>query len=331
MQATLAVTFPFFALVFAGWLLARIRLLTRPRLAWLNKFILYLALPCMLFRFTQQTPFAQIANLHYFFGYAVTGISVAALFIVIDKMFFGEPIHEAGFAGYAAAHGNVGYLGLPLAIGLIGAAAVPYVVLAVMADLLVVSSLCLAVAASGGGAGGGAGGSTGGGAPGPLATFVNALKGALANPLPWSAALGALASALSLQIPETVDLALKPLALAASPCALMAIGAALVRDAGRDGFTTSLADAWWISYGKLLVHPFIAAVLAKFVFGFTKPELEVAVLCAALPVAGSIYIFAERRGANAARVSHAILVSTISAFATFSLIVWAMGIRPPES
>lgn len=325
MQAILAVTFPFFALVFVGWLLARVRLLTRPRLTWLNKFILYFALPCMLFRFTQQTPFAQIMNLHYFFGYAVTGILVAALFIVIDRLFFGEPIHEAGFAGYAAAHGNVGYLGIPLVIALIGASSVPYVVLAVMADLLLVSSLCLAVAASGGGAGADANRA---GSLGPVATFINALKGAVANPLPWSAVLGALASALSFEIPSAVDLILKPLALAASPCALIAIGAALVRDASRDGLTTSLADAWWISYGKLLVHPFVAAILGKFVFGFSRPELEAAVLCAALPVAGSIYIFAERRGANAARVSHAILVSTISAFATFSLIVWAMGIRP---
>lgn len=316
MQAILAVTFPFFALVFVGWVLARARLMTRPRLAWLNKFILYLALPCMLFRFAQQTPFEQIFNLHYFFGYAVTGIIVAAIFIIADRALFHEPLHEAGFAGYAAAHGNVGYLGLPLVVGLIGAGSASYVILAVMADLLIVSSLCLAVAASGGGPDG-----TGG--KGPVATFLNALKGAVTNPLPWSVGVGALASAFSFELPAPADFIVKPLAYVAGPCALVAIGASLVRD--QKG---SLTDAWWISYGKLLVHPFIAAVLAKFVFGFSKPELEAAVLCAALPVAGSIFIFAERRGANAERVSHAILVSTASAFITFSFVVWAMGIRP---
>jgi hypothetical protein len=324
MQSILAVTFPFFGLVLVGWVLARIRLMTRPRLAWLNKFILYLALPCMLFRFAQQTPFEQIFNLHYFFGYAVTGIIVAAIFILADRVLFHEPALEAGFAGYAAAHGNVGYLGLPLVVGLIGASSASYVILAIMADLLIVSSLCLAVSASGGGARGHlrAGADTTNG-PGPLETFFNALRGAISNPLPWAVGVGAAASALSIALPGPVDFVVKPLAFVAGPCALVAIGASLVRD--QKG---SLTDAWWISYGKLLVHPFIAAVLAKFVFGFSRPELEAAVLCAALPVAGSIFIFAERRGANAERVSHAILVSTASAFITFSFVVWAMGIRP---
>jgi len=47
---------------------------------------------------------------------------------------------------------------------------------------------------------------------------------------------------------------------------------------------------------------------------------------AALPVAGPVFLFAERGGANAERVAAAILVSTALAFFTFSGLSWAFGV-----
>ena len=47
----LLVTFPFFALVLAGYLAARHRMLPLGAIPGLNTFVLYFALPCMLYRF----------------------------------------------------------------------------------------------------------------------------------------------------------------------------------------------------------------------------------------------------------------------------------------
>ena len=52
----------------------------------------------------------------------------------------------------------------------------------------------------------------------------------------------------------------------------------------------------------------------------------VAVLVAALPSAGWVFIFAVRYEADAGRISATILLTTALAFLTFSSLVWLMGI-----
>ena len=56
MQAILAVTVPFFALVLCGYLAARRHVLPESAIPGLNTFVLYFALPCLLFRFGASTP-----------------------------------------------------------------------------------------------------------------------------------------------------------------------------------------------------------------------------------------------------------------------------------
>ncbi len=62
MQAVLAVTAPFFALVLCGYLAARQRVLPYSAIGRLNNFVLYFALPCMLFRFGAGTPVLDLLN-----------------------------------------------------------------------------------------------------------------------------------------------------------------------------------------------------------------------------------------------------------------------------
>jgi hypothetical protein len=52
----LQVTFPFFALVLCGYLAARRRMLPLDAIGGLNTFVLYFALPCLLYRFGAGTP-----------------------------------------------------------------------------------------------------------------------------------------------------------------------------------------------------------------------------------------------------------------------------------
>ncbi|MBN8557710.1 MAG: AEC family transporter, partial [Burkholderiales bacterium] len=62
MAGILSVTFPFFALVLCGYLAARSRLLPLDAVPGLNMFVLYFALPCMLWRFGSSTPLAKLFN-----------------------------------------------------------------------------------------------------------------------------------------------------------------------------------------------------------------------------------------------------------------------------
>lgn len=60
MQAILAVTVPFFALILLGCLAARQRALPEAPIPGLNAYVLFFALPCMLFRFGASMPFARL-------------------------------------------------------------------------------------------------------------------------------------------------------------------------------------------------------------------------------------------------------------------------------
>ncbi len=62
MLSVLLVTFPFFALVLCGYLAARSGVLPQPAIPGLNAFVLYFALPCMLYRFGANTPIAQLLD-----------------------------------------------------------------------------------------------------------------------------------------------------------------------------------------------------------------------------------------------------------------------------
>lgn len=74
MLDVLLVTFPFFALVLCGYVAARRRMLPFEAISGLNSFVLYFALPCMLYRFGAQTPIAQLLD-----GAAIAVYLVCAL------------------------------------------------------------------------------------------------------------------------------------------------------------------------------------------------------------------------------------------------------------
>jgi len=311
MAAILNVTAPFFALVLCGYLAARYRTLPENAVPALNTFVLYFALPCMLFRFAAGAPFNDILNVPVFLAYMVTGLAVLALSAAAARYAAGENMREAAFAALAVAWSNWGYMGIPLIPALLGQSALAALIAAGMADLLVVVSAALAFASLENRAGG------------ARAAFAGALIHIGKNPLIWAVIVGGTFSAFELRLPAAMDQFVGMLGQAAGPVALFTIGASLYRP----GTRTRGADVLAIAGAKLLLHPGVAAVVAVYTFHLTRLEVQTLVLAAALPVGGSVFLFAERRGANAERIAAVILVSTALAFVTFSVLCWTLGIQ----
>ena len=69
MLAILATTFPFFALVLCGYIAVRRHMLPQLAIPGMNGFVLYFALPCLLYRFGSGTPLAQLLDPGVFAGY----------------------------------------------------------------------------------------------------------------------------------------------------------------------------------------------------------------------------------------------------------------------
>ena len=107
----------------------------------------------------------------------------------------------------------------------------------------------------------------------------------------------------------------------AGPCALFAIGVSLVRpDAPLQVADPGAPDRRQAGAAPAIVW------LAMRAFGVDAFTTTVAVLAAALPSAGWVFIFAIRYEADAGRISATILLTTAIAFATFSALLWMLGI-----
>ncbi len=310
----LLVTFPFFALVLGGYLAAHRRMIPLEAIPGLNGFVLYFALPCMLFRFGSTTPIAQLLDV------AVAGIYLLCALVMVGfaiAMTLGGRIrwNDASLGALVAAFPNTGFMGVPLLAALLGPQAVGTVIVLITVDMVITSSLCVALSRL----------DTPGGA---WVATRNALKGIVTNPMPWAIVLGAVASAMEFHFPEPVEKTLWLLADAASPVALFTIGAVLARSQIQANHPMPLADYVPVALMKLLLHPLLVllAGLAALQLGVALDPfaLTVMVLVAALPSASNVSLLAERFGADNGRIARIILVSTAVAFLSFSGVVALM-------
>lgn len=314
MLSVLLVTSPFFALVLCGFLATRRGILPLSAIGGLNSFVLYFALPCMLYRFGARTPIGQLLDPSVAGVYLCSALVLVAAVVACTRRRLGW--NDAAFGALVAAFPNTGFMGVPLLVALLGAHAAGPVILTMAVDMLITTSLCIALSRLGlpGGAG---------------VALRNALKGMAANPMPWAMALGALASWAQWTLPAPVDKTLAMLADAASPVALFTIGAVLARSQMTAGEQVPLRDYVPLALAKLLVHPLLVWLTGRAAIALGVPlseqALVVLVLLSALPSASNVALLTERFGAHGGRVARIILVSTALAFVTFSGAVALMA------
>ena len=306
----LSVTLPFFALILFGYIAAARRWVPTEAVPAFNGFLLYFAVPAMLFRFAANTPFREIANVSFFFAWGLAGTVVVVLVAWFARRTLKAGIRDAAFYGLAAAVANAGFLGVPMLVALLGERAAAPVILAIVSDLLIVASVGLALAEMGGATD-----------RGWRDDLRDAVLRIFLNPFVISMLLGAAFSGFGWKLLTPASEIVKLLADSAGQCALFAIGVSLVRpDAALKSPQLTLPVV-----AKLIVHPVIVW-LAMQLFGIDEFATRVAVLTAALPSAGWVFIFAIRYQADSGRISANILITTALAFVTFSSLVWLMGI-----
>jgi malonate transporter len=306
----LLVTFPFFALVLCGYLAARRGLLPQEAIPGLNSFVLYFALPCMLYRFGASTPVAQLLDGSLVAVYLLSALIMVAFTIAITR---NSRIgwNDASFGALVAAFPNTGFMGVPLLVALLGAQAAGPAIVTIMIDLLVTSSLCIALSRL-----------DAADIHGAEVAAKKALRGVALNPMPWAILLGALASWQQIRFPLPMEQTLGLMADAASPVALFTIGAVLARSQMSSMEAIPLKDYVPVALIKLVLHPALVGAVGLGARALGLPldpfVLTVIVLVAALPSASNVSLLAERFGANNGRIARIILVSTVLAFLSFS-------------
>ena len=314
MLDVLRVTFPFFALVLCGYWAARRQMLPFEAIPGLNGFVLFFALPCMLFRFGANTPIAQLLDASAFFMYLFCALVMVAFVVAITlNKRFGW--NDAAFGALVGAFPNTGFMGVPLLVALLGTAAAGPAIVTIVIDMVITTSLCIALSRL-----------DGAGQQGVGQAAKNALLGVVKNPLPWAILLGTLFSAFQIELPGPVEKTVGLLGDAASPVALFTIGAVLARSQ-KIAHHEQHGPLTWKDYVpvaliKLFLHPVLVLVVGLAAISMGAPidpfALKVMVLVAALPSASNVAMLSERFGADNGRIARIILVSTAAAFLTFS-------------
>ncbi len=309
----LEVTFPFFALIAAGYVATRLRLLPLESIPGLNAFVLYVALPCMLYRFAATTPIVRLLDAGTSTTWLACAVTMVALAVATARR-FGRRWDDASFGALVVAFPNAGFLGVPRLVALFGPRASAPVIVAITIDQIVTTSLCIGLSQLDDRDGQRA-----------ARTTLQALKGVAKNPLPWAIALGCVATATGLEAKPPLSGVIDMLALAAAPVALFTIGCVLARPTSAATPSRQARDVGVMALYKLVVHPALVYAVGLVARRIGLPlddfTLSVLVVLAALPSASSVTMLAERFGADATRVARIILVTTIVSFFTFAWTV----------
>ena len=317
MSDILALVFPFFGLIALGFVVARIAPRPMEGMAWLNTFIVYVALPALFFKLLAQTPVEDLTNWGYIGAATLaTVVTFALVFVpalVLARGQTGEPTIQA----LSAAYGNIGYMGPGIALLALGqAAAVPVALIFTFENVFHFTIAPMMMALRGGGG----------------QSFVTLLTGVarriLTHPFIIATIVGVSAAVLEWQPPLAIGRMVDSLAGAAAPCALFAMGVTLaLRPVSR--FPWALG---FIVPVKLLVHPLIAWALLWWAGPFDPVWMQAAILLAALPTATNVYVIAQQYDVWVNRASAAVLATTLVSILTVTGVLYGLreGVIPTE-
>lgn len=298
MLTAIAIALPVFGLIVVGYGSFRLKFLSDRAGDGISEFVFTLGMPALMFRTLVRAEFPPIQPWGYWIAYFVGAFSVWAISTVVAKRFFAQGKIGAVVAGFAAGQSNTLLMGVPMILQAYGKAGeVPlFMLLAIHLPIMMTTASVLA--------------------EGKRASYLLMLKRLILHPIMLGILLGSLFRPVGSYIPDFFWHIIDPIATAAGPCALIAMGISLCRCGIEAGWKLPT----FISGLKLIVHPAIVYVLATQVFTMPPAWAGVAVLFAACPTGVNAYIFAERYGDGVALSSTTLTLST--ALSVITMVMW---------
>jgi predicted permease len=294
---------PIWALTLLGLVAGRFRLLGPGADRVLSGFVFHLAMPAALFTVLARTRLSFSGPALGAFA-ASTVVTMAVGYVLCSRS-FGRKRGEATIGAMSASYVNSANLGIPIAIHVLGNAA--FLAGVLLFQVLVITPLVLALLDLD--------------AhrrlqPARLATLP------LRNPVIIGLAAGALCSMFDWQPPSVVADPLALLGDAAVPAALVALGLSLTLRGPQ--VPTARAEVAALSGLKLLVQPMLA-YLFGLLLQLDPADLLALVICAALPTAQNVYIFAREYDHAVPVVRGTVIASTAFSMLTLALIGVLLG------
>ena len=300
MLQVLGLVVPLFGLVVLGYLSGRIRRIPVEGLAWLNFFVVYVALPALFFRLLSRTPVEEFGNTAYLATTTAVTFIVFWTCVIVARWRSGDT-REAAIQGFAGSYGNIGYMGPPLAIAAFGPeAGVPVALVFCIDNSMHFAHAPLLMA-------------LGGERDTSIARVIGGILWKIvSHPFIIATVIGITAAVYSWQPPDPVNDLLERLSAATAPCALFAMGVtAALRPLKRVP-----VELVWLVPVKLLIHPLAMYVVVSQVPDLPPVWLHTAVLMATLPAATNVFVIAQSYDVWKERASSAVVISTLLSIVT---------------
>lgn len=305
---------PYFGLIFLGFACGKFRSIPEDGLAWMNFFIVYVALPSLFYRIVAKTPLEELTRVSYVIA---TSLGTAAAFGIAFaiSLIARERMQNATIAGLAGGYGNIGYMGPGLALSTLGPqAAAPVALIFCFDSILLFSLVPLLMAIAG---------------TEKKSFAENALlvvRRILLHPFIVATMLGVISAALHFEPPVALDRLMQFLQNAAAPCALFVLGVTVaLRPLQRIPREVPV-----IVMVKLVAHPILVLAILSLFGPFPETWIYAAVLMAALPPALNVFILARQYDCWVEEASSSVLIGTVISVLTLTSVMWIVksGLLP---
>jgi malonate transporter len=298
---------PIWALTAVGYLAQRSGLLGTEAASVLGRFVFHVAMPAALFITMSTTPLTSLA------GRTLATFAISTIVIITagwwgaGRLFDRKPA-ERPIWGMSAGYVNSANLGIPIAMQVLGN--ISFLAEVVLIQSLIVTPIILtALDRHTAGAG--------------KVRLKRIATLPLRNPVMIASVLGVVWSATHLHVPSAVGGSLHLLAAAATPTALVALGASLYAP-GRSVAAPAPREIAAIAGLKLIAQPLVAFGIGL-LLQLSHEALLTVVVCAGLPTAQNTFIFAQEYGVAETLANRAVVVSTTLSLGTLAAAVALLG------
>lgn len=296
MLGVLAGFFVVWVIILVGMFVGRRNILGENARPVLSALTFFVASPALLFETLSK------AKLHDVFAApllvtAVGAVTTAVLFFGIVRFALRRSVPEALISSMSASLANSANLGIPIAVFVLGDAS--YVAPLLIFQLAFFTPLFLMALDA----------TTSSHRTTPLSFVLMILR----NPMIVGTGLGLLVAATGWKVPPLI---LEPIHLiggAAIPAMLIAFGMSLNGSRPLQAAGGRRPDALLASFFKLVVHPLVAYLFARFVLGMQEQALFAAVVTAALPTAQNVFVAASRYRTGVTVARDTVLITTVVA------------------
>lgn len=299
---------PVFGLILIGYLAGRTPILPAMAVRGMANAATYIMIPVMLFRSVvgdgTVTPWEPGIVLAYFSSCLI----VLLLALGLGRLLFRLGLDQLGVFGMASMYSNAALLGLPLMQMAFGDSGVILQTKIIAFHSLILLPVTTMVIAMGRGQSGG------------FSKLIwPAVRDTVTNPIIIGIASGLLWSLTGLGIWAPLEKMTSMLAAAASPTALIALGAALAQSTIRLG--REVLEAMTVAVLKLALHPVIVWFLAAKVAGLSPEAVAVATVTAGLPAGANVYLQAHQFGVYVEGAVNAVMLTTLLSVVSITLIL----------